>query len=109
MALDIMEHFDLAQYFTRICGATMDRSRASKEAVIAYLMDLQGRSDNMVMVGDTAFDVLGAKVHGIPTIGVCWGYGSPEEMKEAGAAALADNMDLLLRLLNQDLKIPAEL
>ena len=42
------------------------------------------------MVGDTAFDVLGAKVHGIPTIGVTWGYGQVEAMREAGAAALAD-------------------
>ena len=52
------------------------------------------------MVGDTAFDVLGAKVHGIPTIGVTWGYGQVEAMREAGAAALADTPEQLEALLH---------
>lgn len=50
--------------------------------------------------GDTAFDVLGAKVHGIPTIGVTWGYGQAEAMREAGAAALADTPEQLEALLH---------
>jgi phosphoglycolate phosphatase len=32
--------------------------------------------------------VLGAREHGIPTIGVLWGVGSEQELREAGAAAL---------------------
>lgn len=102
MALDIMEHFGLSPYFTKICGASLDSSRSSKEAVIAYLIQLCGKTDHMIMVGDTAFDVIGAKAHGIPTIGVCWGYGEAEDMKKAGAAALADSMEQLHTLLNQD-------
>ena len=54
----------------------------------------------VVLVGDTAFDVLGAKVHGIPTIGVTWGYGQVEAMREAGAAALADTPEQLEALLH---------
>ena len=53
------------------------------------------------MVGDTAFDVTGAAAHGIPTIGVAWGYGTVEDMTNAGAAAIADTPDMLLTLLNQ--------
>ena len=101
MALDIMDHFDLARYFTRICGATLDKSRASKSAVIAYLMDACGRQDNMVMVGDTAFDVLGAAEHGIPTVGVAWGYGETGDMEKAGAAAIAHSMDQLYDFLSR--------
>ena len=55
----------------------------------------------MVMVGDTKFDVLGAKAHGIPTIGVTWGYGTLEELVEAGAAAIAHSPEELLELLNR--------
>ena len=106
MALDILDHFELSQYFTKICGASLDDTRSSKSAVIAYLIEQIGRADNMVMVGDTAFDVLGAAAHGIPTIGVCWGYGEPEDIKAAGAIALAHNMDELLNLLNQDCPLP---
>ena len=90
MAVQVLERFHLAQYFHRICGATLDTSRSTKEAVIAYLLEENGRADNMVMVGDTKFDVIGAKAHGIPTIGVRWGYGTVDELKEAGAAAIAD-------------------
>lgn len=100
MSIKILEHFDLAKYFDRICGASMDTSRSSKEAVIAYLIDLNGRADNMVMVGDTKFDIIGAKAHGIPGIGVSWGYGKVEQMQESGAVAIAESMDALLSLLN---------
>lgn len=100
-AVEVMEHFDLAKYFDRICGATFDRSRSSKEAVIAFLLEQNGRADNMVMVGDTHFDVIGAAVHGIPTIGVAWGYGDVEQMRQAGAKAIAQTPQELLELLFQ--------
>ena len=49
------------------------------------------------MVGDTDYDVIGAKAHGIDTIGVTWGYGQRESMQQAGAVALADTPDPPLR------------
>lgn len=101
MCVQILEHFDLAKYFTQICGASMDTSRSSKEAVIAYLIAQNGRSDNMVMVGDTKFDVVGAKEHNIPCIGVSWGYGTIEDMQNAGAASIAYTMDELLDFLQE--------
>lgn len=102
MSVDILNHFDLAKYFDSICGASLDTSRTNKDAVIQYLIDQNGRSDNMVMVGDTKFDILGAKAHGIPAIGVAWGYGDVEEMVEAGAAAIASSMEELEQLLMKE-------
>ena len=99
MCVEILKHFGLDKYFNQICGATMDTSRTNKEAVIAYLIQENGRADNMIMVGDTKFDVLGAKAHRIPCIGVSWGYGSVAEMWEAGAVSVADTMEQLLKLL----------
>ena len=99
MSIDILEHFDLARYFDRICGATMDTSRTDKEAVIAYLLEQSGVTENTVMVGDTKFDVLGAKAHGIPCIGVSWGYGEVSDMIKAGAIAIADTPEQLLEAL----------
>lgn len=98
-SVEILEHFDLAKYFDRICGASMDLSRNSKEAVIAYLLEENGRADNITMVGDTKFDIIGAKAHGIPAIGVSWGYGEVTDMETAGANAIAHTMDELLELL----------
>lgn len=99
MSVAILERFDLARYFDRICGASTDTSRSTKDAVIAYLLERSGAKEDMVMVGDTKYDVLGARVHGIPAIGVSWGYGNVEEMKDAGAVGIADSMDGLLSLL----------
>lgn len=100
MAVQVLQHFDLAHYFEMICGATLDRSRIEKSDVIAYLLEQAGAVANTVMVGDTAFDVLGAASHGIPTIGVSWGYGTVADMQSAGAAAIAHTPQALLKLLD---------
>jgi phosphoglycolate phosphatase len=36
-----------------------------------------------VMVGDRTFDVVAAKAHGIPSIGVLWGLGTRDELADA--------------------------
>ena len=99
MSVEILEKFELAQYFELICGATLDGSRSHKADVIAYLLEQTGSVTEAVMVGDTAFDVIGAAAHDIPTIGVSWGYGTVESMVSAGAAGIANNMDELLTIL----------
>jgi phosphoglycolate phosphatase len=53
------------------------------------------------MIGDRAHDVRAAARHGLPTIGVLWAHGSAEELRDAGAAALAAHarelVDLVVR------------
>lgn len=99
MSIEILEHFDLAKYFRQICGATMDGTRSSKASVIEYLIAGNGRDGQMIMVGDTKFDILGAKAHGIPAVGVAWGYGAVSQMQQAGAAAIAQSPEQLLGIL----------
>lgn len=99
MSIEILEYFDLAKYFKKICGAATDLSRNSKEAVITYLLEECGAQENAVMVGDTVYDVIGAKALGIPTIGVDWGYGLSEDMEKAGAIAIAYTVGQLYDLL----------
>ena len=97
----IMEHFDLAQYFTAICGATLDETRTDKAEVIAYALDTIGLTDKtgVVMVGDREHDVIGAKKNALPCIGAFYGYGTREELRSAGAAAIADTVEDLHKLL----------
>ncbi len=97
-SIEILDHFGLSHYFEGICGATFDKSRDNKSAVIGYLMD-KYKPENMIMVGDTVFDVEGAKEMGIDTIGVAWGFGKPEELLNAGAIAIAETQEELLKLL----------
>lgn len=101
MSVDILNHFGLAPYFDRICGAMMDGIRDKKAMVIAYLLEQIGGAGNAVMVGDTVFDVIGAAEHNIPTVAVGWGYGNGDDMRTAGAMAIAYNMDELYDLLSK--------
>lgn len=99
-AMEVLEKFRLSGYFERICGATMDGLRDSKESVIRYLLEQTGGDPKeAIMVGDTAYDVEGAKVFGIDTIGVTWGFGSRASLIEAGAVAVVDTMEGLLNAL----------
>lgn len=100
-AKDILEHFCLTPYFDCICGASLDRSRITKEEVLRYLLNISANPGETVMVGDTVYDVVGAAALGIPTVGVSWGYGSPEDMLNAGAIGIANTMEQLLALLVQ--------
>ena len=100
-ALEILDHFDMTKYFDIVCGASFDVSRHSKDKVIEYLLERIGEKIDAVMVGDTAFDVLGAKANGIPTVGVSWGFGKVADMVEAGAIGIANTMDELYDLLTK--------
>lgn len=85
----ILEHFDLAKYFSAIHGAELDGTRAQKSALIAHILAAENvTAGTAVMIGDREHDVLGAGANGIETIGVLYGYGDVAELQAAGVAAM---------------------
>lgn len=102
LAKSVLEQHGLAEYFEAICGDTLDGSRNSKALVIQHLLDTIGGAKDAVMVGDTVFDVLGAKAHGIDTIAVEWGYGTVGELRAAGACAVVRTPRELLEELGAE-------
>ncbi len=98
----IIEHFSLDKYFKSVCGATMDEKRVKKADVIRYAMESNGISpEETVMVGDRLHDVEGAKECGLKSIGVLWGFGSMDELTEAGADKIAETPDELLSVIRE--------
>ena len=96
LSLRILEHFGLLPYFEAVAGSTLDEQRTKKGEVIAYALETYHLDPSeTVMVGDRKHDVIGARENGIPCIGVLYGYGSREELTEAGAAALVADVDEL--------------
>jgi phosphoglycolate phosphatase len=97
----VLGHFGLSEYFTVICGASEDETRSAKADVVAEaLVRLNAEgidTTHVVLVGDRHHDVEGAAVHGIPTIMVEWGYGSPAEATHA--MAVVHSTDQLAKLL----------
>lgn len=86
----LIDHFKLRPFFERVCGSDETGHRHRKAEVIQYLIQETGIDPRQsVMVGDRLHDVEGAAVFLIPTIGAVWGYGSAQELTEAGAAKLA--------------------
>ena len=100
-AITILEHFDLARFFTVIVGASDAETRSAKADIVEEALNrlaAVGTSiSTPVMVGDRSYDAEGAAAHGVPTILVEWGYGSPAEA--AAATATVYSVDQLARLL----------
>lgn len=97
-AVQILEHFGLASYFSVVAGATMDEKRTNKADVIAYALE-QLHGESAIMVGDREHDILGAKAHGLASIGVLYGYGSREELEAAGADYIAATAEEILKFV----------
>ena len=98
----ILVHFGLDKYFTHICGVALQAPRGySKADVIRDALDRAGVSDltTAVMVGDRHHDIDGAKVVGMDSIGVLYGYGDREEHEAAGADAIAESVAELKAML----------
>lgn len=88
----ILEHFDLLHYFDFVAGSCMDETRTQKWEVIQWGLEQCCHADDRVlMVGDRKHDVQGAARFNLPCLGVLYGYGSKEELENAGAIAFVSS------------------
>lgn len=96
----ILKHFKLDRFFYDIVGSTLDGTRSRKADVIKYALNKNNIKDTeAIMIGDRNYDILGAKENNLPSIGVTYGYGSYDELKNAGASHIVKNVDELLERL----------
>ncbi|MGD0721364.1 MAG: HAD family hydrolase [Roseiarcus sp.] len=89
----ILDHFGLTKFFADIYGARSDGGRAGKSELLAYLLareNIAADVAQVAMIGDRKFDALGARQVGLAALGALWGYGSRQELEEAGADPLID-------------------
>ena len=97
----ILEHFALTRYFVFIGGAAMDETRTTKVEVLSYaLRELQVDPAKAVMIGDRENDMEAASLLGTESIGVLYGYGSKEELANAGAKVFADTPMDICRIIS---------
>src|SRR5690606_15216720 len=101
-AKQILEHFDLAQYFTEIYGSELNGDRTNKGELIQYILEQQHlKAEGCIMVGDRECDILGARRNGIKSIAVTYGYGSANELQRAQPEYKIENFDDLLDYLKE--------
>ncbi|HWT73712.1 MAG TPA: HAD hydrolase-like protein [Mobilitalea sp.] len=67
----------------------------------ARIFTLDGKTNysQVVMVGNRLHDVEGAKAVGLTSIGVLFGYGSRQELEEAGADRIAESVEALYDII----------
>ena len=97
----ILESYGLREHFSFIAGSELDGARSRKSELIRYALDNVGCSDlgRAVMVGDREHDVIGANEIGIESVGVLYGYGSENELRNANTTYIARNVDELCVVL----------
>jgi len=85
----IIDHFGLRRHFGRVFGSELDGTRVHKTDLLRYALDETSTDPaRAIMIGDRKHDIIGAANNGIGAIGVLYGYGSREELREAGAMHL---------------------
>ncbi|MBQ2738047.1 MAG: HAD-IA family hydrolase [Clostridia bacterium] len=99
----ILARFNLTPYFDFSEGASFDTSREKKSDVLSYALSRVGVSerelDGVIMVGDTKYDIDGAREVGVRSVGVLWGYGTRDDLLSHGADFLASSVDELYKIL----------
>ncbi|MCM1045325.1 MAG: HAD hydrolase-like protein [Candidatus Gastranaerophilales bacterium] len=100
----ILEHFKIDKYFCVVVGSEMDGARSSKAEVIREVLARLSKeepiqADQVYMVGDRRHDIEGARENGIESVGVAYGYGSMEELKEAKSDYIVRSVEELQKFL----------
>ncbi|SEL71670.1 phosphoglycolate phosphatase [Pseudoxanthomonas sp. GM95] len=99
-ARQILASLPFGACFEDIVGASDDGARRFKADLIAEaLRRLSVPAGQCVMIGDRKMDIEGAAHHAMRSIGVLWGFGERDELVAAGAGAIVETPDALLRLL----------
>ena len=96
----ILERIGLAQYFEHIVGPEIgDNSSDKKRLIEKAVAEFGLKKQECIMIGDTKFDILGACGAGIDSIGVTYGYGKEEELKESGATYIVPDTKAVAEIL----------
>ena len=105
-AISILKYFELRQHFSYEFGSNLDGSLSDKSALLKHALEVTGIDPkDSLMIGDREYDIFGAKSNLIKSIGVSYGYGRKNELKEAYADCLIETPLELVGAVKQLLPI----
>jgi phosphoglycolate phosphatase len=98
-ARKILSHFSLDRFFESIEGSELDGARSDKAELIQHVLRKHAlEKGRTVMIGDRLHDIVGAAKNGVDSVGVGYGFGSREELINAGATYYVGTMEELFGL-----------
>lgn len=97
----IIRHFEFDRYIDDLIGAESTGTHSGKGQLIAQLMERNQIpvSHSVVMIGDTHYDMIGAKENEIASVAVGYGFGTPETLSSCNPDYLVESVDELAELL----------
>ena len=100
-AKKILKTHGIKENFYFISGATLDNTRNTKEKVIKYAINniKNVKLEECIMIGDRRYDIEGAKINNIKSIGVTYGFGTQEELEKAGADHIVADVNALENII----------
>lgn len=100
-AQKIIAYFEFEKYMIMLNGADYGGENATKTKLISDILKTQKLkpSKQIVMVGDTVFDIIGGQENGLSTIAVGYGFGKEEELLNMNPDFYAQDVDELYEIL----------
>jgi phosphoglycolate phosphatase len=94
----VLDHLGIKPLFTSVYGSELSGKLSDKTVLLKHIMK-QENIKKALIIGDRGVDIEAAKKCQCPTIGVSYGYGTKEELKAAGADAIAETVGELRQCL----------
>lgn len=96
---EISKHIGIYEYYDFIAAENLSNNHSSKKDLINACLDFFGNPDKkeVIMIGDRFYDIDGAKAVGIDSAGAVYGFGTEEELSEAGADYILHTPDELFQ------------
>jgi phosphoglycolate phosphatase len=106
IAKKILTHLEIRDRFKGVFGSYPDETGGDKGELIARVLECRKIDPaSAVMIGDREYDIRGAAKNSVRSIGVAWGFGSIEELEEAGATTIVRQPQDLLKILIKSKKV----
>lgn len=89
---EILRYFKIDTFFDGVFAASWDETLSLKSEILRIGLSTVGNQSESIMVGDRHHDIEGAIANGIDSIGILCGYGDREELAEAGATYIVNDL-----------------
>lgn len=103
----LLQAYDFLSLFDVMCGSDFDQKKRKKDIIYDAIKSIGSDDLRAVMVGDTFGDYDGARLCGLPFIGVTYGFGfkkKEELLNLNGVNYVASNVNELENYLCEDFK-----
>jgi phosphoglycolate phosphatase len=99
-AEQIVKHYNIDHHFKAVVGSNLDGTHVEKKDIIQTILNMipDAKPEEILMIGDRKFDIIGAKHHNIDCAAVTFGYGTIDELQAEKPAYIVNTVEELRKL-----------